>query len=251
MNFKNKTVLITGASKGIGRATAIAFAENGAKVGIHYNSDVEGAEETLALLVGEGHILVQGNVGNPDEVQQFMEETLIHFKQLDILVNNAAVATVHEIAKMNYEDWQAAWRTTLDVNLVGVSNTCYWAAQQMIKQGGGRIVNVSSRGAFRGEPNMPAYGASKAGLNALSQSLAQALASHQIFVHVVAPGFVNTERIQKKFEGRRAIIDSQSPVGRIAEPEEIAHTILFLASKKSAFSTGTIIDVNGASYLRS
>jgi len=122
----------------------------------------------------------------------------------------------------------------------------------MMEAGGGRIVNVSSRGAFRGEPESPAYGASKAGLNALSQSLAQKLAPHNIFVGVVAPGFVETDMAAAHLEGERGqAIRAQSPLNRVAKPEEVAHVVLFLASEGAEFTTGTIIDVNGASYLRS
>ena len=122
----------------------------------------------------------------------------------------------------------------------------------MIKQGGGRIVNVSSRGAFRGEPEAPAYGASKAGLNQMSQSLAKALAPHNIFVGVVAPGFVETEMAKTKLEGESGVqIRSQSPLNRVAMPDEVARAVLFLAAPGTEFMTGAIVDVNGASYLRS
>jgi len=121
-----------------------------------------------------------------------------------------------------------------------------------MEHGGGRIVNVSSRGAFRGEPEGPAYGASKAGLNAMSQSLAQRLATHNIFVGVVAPGFVETEMGARVLDGPLGdSVRAQSPLNRVARPEEVAYAVLFLASSGSEFSTGTIIDVNGASYLRS
>ncbi|HMY75240.1 MAG TPA: SDR family oxidoreductase, partial [Blastocatellia bacterium] len=152
----------------------------------------------------------------------------------------------------SYEDWQGSWRRTLDTNLIGAANISFCAAQQMMKQGGGRIVNVSSRGAFRGEPDAPAYGASKAALNAMSQSLAQALAPHNIFVCVVAPGFVETERVAYRLDGAEGDgIRNQSPLKRVAKPEEVARTVLFLASEGTDFLTGCIVDVNGASYLRS
>ena len=122
----------------------------------------------------------------------------------------------------------------------------------MVERGGGRIVNVSSRGAFRGEPNAPAYGASKAGLNAMSQSLAQKLAPHGIFVCVVAPGFVETDMASSSLSGPDGdAIRSQSPLNRVATAEEVARAILFLASEGTEFMTGCILDVNGASYLRS
>jgi len=122
----------------------------------------------------------------------------------------------------------------------------------MIKQGSGKIVNISSRGAFRGEPAAPAYGASKAGLNAMGQSLAIALAPHNIFVYTIAPGFVETAMARPHLTGKRKNeILNQSPIGRVAKPEEIAKTVVFLASEGTDFLTGCIIDVNGASYLRS
>lgn len=122
----------------------------------------------------------------------------------------------------------------------------------MIDQGGGRIVNISSRGAFRGEPEQPAYGASKAGLNAMRQSLAQKLAPHNIFVGGVAPGFVETDMAAARFASPEGVeIRQQSPLGRVAQPEDVAYAVLFLASPSAEFTTGTIIDVNGASYLRS
>jgi NAD(P)-dependent dehydrogenase (short-subunit alcohol dehydrogenase family) len=159
---------------------------------------------------------------------------------------------MHPMAGVSYEEWQEAWRRTLDTNLIGPAYVTYQVAQQMIKQGGGRIVNISSRGAFRGEPDAPAYGASKAGLNAMSQSLAQALAPHNVFVYVVAPGFVDTERVAFKVHGPEGeAIRNQSPLKRVAKPEEVARTVLFLASEGTDFLTGCIVDVNGASYLRS
>ncbi|MBP6788808.1 MAG: SDR family oxidoreductase, partial [Candidatus Promineofilum sp.] len=127
----------------------------------------------------------------------------------------------------------------------------YCAARHMIAQGGGRIVNVSSRGAFRGEPTGPAYGASKAALNSMSQSLAKHLAPYGISVGVVAPGFVQTDMAREALSGQSGVeIRAQSPFNRVAQPEEVAYAVLFLASEGAEFMTGAIIDVNGASYLR-
>src|SRR5690606_10813520 len=146
----------------------------------------------------------------------------------------------------------AAWQQIIDVNLFGPANLMYCAARQMMTMGrGGRIVNISSRGAFRGEPEAPAYGASKAGLNALSQSLAKKLAPHGIFVAVVAPGFVETDMAAEHLSGASGEeIRNQSPLGRVARPEEVARAAVFLASPGTEFMTGCILDVNGASYLR-
>lgn len=252
MDFSSKCVLITGGSRGIGRATAMAFAKRGAKVAINYLSNLEAAEATIQSLPGGPHIAIQANVREPEEVRQLINEVVTEYGRLDVVVNNAGIFNPHPIDKINYRDWQDAWEETLSVNLVGPANVCYCAAQYMIMQGHGRIVNVSSRGAFRGEPDQPAYGASKAGLNALSQSLAQALAPHQIFVGVVAPGFVETDMAKSILDSPEGkAIREQSPLGRVAKPTEVANAILFLAADGTEFMTGGIIDVNGASYLRS
>jgi len=248
MNFQNKKVLITGASRGIGRATAIAFAEAGARVAVHYNRQQGKAEQVRASLSGSGHIAVQADMVDPSAVEQMVAKVLAEFGQIDVLVNNAATNQPHPLDDTNYEDWQAAWRNVIDTNLIGTANVTYCVARHMIERQAGRIVNVSSRGAFRGEPDNPAYGASKAGLNAFSQSLAQHLGPHNIFVMAVAPGFVETERVKEIVEKTGA--RQQSPLGRVALPEEVAYTIVFLASAGAEFLTGGIVDINGASYLR-
>jgi len=252
MDFTGKIVLVTGGSRGIGKATAHAFAVRGAIVVISYNSNVEAAESTIAGLSGLNHSYVQGDIGDPVQVKQIIDYVIDKHGRIDILVNNVGIHEDHEIDKVDYEFWQQEWKRTLDVNLIGTANMIYCAAQEMIKSGGGRIVNVSSRGAFRGEPTFPAYGASKAGMNSLGQSMAQQLAPYNIFIGTVAPGFVETDLSKKKLDGPKGPgIRAQSPLNRVAKPEEVAYTILFLASTGSEFSTGTIIDVNGASYLRS
>lgn len=249
--FDGKRVLVTGASRGIGRAVAQAFARHGARVSVNYLSNAEGADGTLQSLEGEGHISVQADVSQPDGAERAVHGTVGGLGGLDVVVNNAGVAIAHPPATSPFEDWQTAWQRTLDVNLTGPANVCYFAARHMIAAGGGRIVNVSSRGAFRGEPDYPAYGASKAGLNSLSQSLAVALAPHNIFVGAVAPGFVETDMAAEIVDSDGGdAVRKQSPLGRIARPDEIAHAVLFLASEGAEYATGAIIDVNGASYLR-
>ncbi len=171
---------------------------------------------------------------------------------LDVLVNNAGVYLWHPIAEVSYEQWQAAWQETLGVNLTGAANVTWCAVQHMISRGGGRIVNVSSRGAFRGEPSHPAYGASKAGLNAFGQSLAKALAPHGIAVATVAPGYVATDMAAEYLAGPDGdAIRAGSPFGRVAEADEIAAAVLYLASPQAEWASGAILDLNGASYLRS
>lgn len=251
MDFTDKTVLITGGARGIGRATAIAFASRGARVAINFRSNNEAAREAVEMLPGEGHLAIRADISQPEAVRQMVDAVIREFGQLDIVVNNAGIFEPHPIDSSSYEAWQESWNQTLATNLTGAANVCYCAAQHMIRQGGGRIVNVSSRGAFRGEPAQPAYGASKAGLNAMGQSLALALAPYQIFVGTVAPGFVETDMAIGYLEGDAgAAIKQQSPLNRVARPEEVAFAILFLASEQAGFTTGCILDINGASYLR-
>ncbi|CAN5729684.1 3-oxoacyl-[acyl-carrier-protein] reductase [soil metagenome] len=252
MNFQGKNVLVTGGARGIGRAVAQAFAAQGARVALSYRNNHAAAEETLASLHGDGHLKLAGDITEPDFTQELVARTVAGLGSLDILVNNAGIFEAHPIDSASFDAWQSAWRRTLNVNLVAPANLCYHAAQMMIQQGGGKIVNVSSRGAFRGEPESPAYGASKAALNAMIQSLAQKLAPHNISVGVVAPGFVETDMAWDLLKSPRGEeVRNQSPFGRVAKPEEVAHAVLFLASEEAVFSSGAIIDVNGASYLRS
>ncbi len=251
MDFSGKRVLITGGSRGIGRACAVGFADRGATVAINYRSNNDAAAETLETLNGEGHSMLQADITDPEAVEGLVAAAIDAFGGLDIVVNNAGIWVDHVLEEVDYEEWQDAWKRVIDANLLGPANVSYCAARHMIERGGGRIVNVSSRGSFRGEPNGPAYGASKAGLNAMSQSLAKRLAPHNITVGVVAPGFVDTD-MAARFQDTPMWEDitTQSPFNRIAKPEEVAAAVMFLASEGAEFSTGAIIDVNGASYLR-
>ncbi len=247
----NRSVLVTGASRGIGRAVAEAFASAGDRVAIHHRASAGLAAEVLASLPGTGHLVVQAELADAAAVLEMVDAAAAHLGGIDVLVNNAATYTAHPITEVSYEQWQSAWRDTIGVNLVGTANVTWCAVRHMIAGGGGRIVNVSSRGAFRGEPGQPAYGASKAGLNALGQSLAVALAPHNITVAGVAPGFVETDMAAAHLQGARGdAIRGQSPFGRVARPDEIAAAVLYLASPQAEWATGAILDLNGASYLR-
>ena len=248
----SRRVLVTGASRGIGRAIARAFAETGDRVAVHYGSNAELADEVRAGLPGEGHVVVGADIGDPDAVRRAVDTAANELDGLDVLVNNAGVFLAHPPLTSSYEEWQAAWTRTLATNLTGAANAAFCVVPHLIAAGGGAIVNVSSRGAFRGEPECPAYGASKAGMNALGQSLALALAPQNISVGTVAPGFVQTEMARAVLDGPSgAAVRAQSPFGRVARPEEVAAAVLWLASPQARFASGTIIDVNGASYLRS
>lgn len=250
-NFENKIVLVTGASRGIGREIARQFAAAGANVIVHYHSNLTAARETEQSLAAGDHLVAQADMADPAQIKQLVDTAVARYGRIDILINNAGVYEDHPLADVSYEEWQRQWRTVIDTNLIGVANLCYCVGQQMISQGYGRIVNVSSRGAFRGEPTSPAYGASKAGLNAMSQSLAKYLAPYHIFVGVVAPGFVETDMAQEHLAGESGkAIRAQSPLNRVASVAEIAYPVLFLATEETEWLTGTIIDANGASYLR-
>ena len=244
-----RAVLVTGASRGIGRAIAEAFAAHGDRVAVHYHMSAEHAAEVRAALPGGGHVLVHGDVADPAAVQSFVDEAAAELGGLDVVVNNAAVFPPNSILEMSYEQWQDAWRQTLDANLVGPANVCWCAVRHL--GSGGRIVNVSSRGAYRGEPGQPAYGASKAGLNSLTQSLALVFGHRGIAVTAVAPGYVETDMANAHLKSPRGPeIRAQSPFNRVARPEEIAAAVLYLASPEAEWATGAVLDLNGASYLR-
>ena len=246
-----RAVLVTGASRGIGRAIAAAFAGQGDRVAVHYRSSPGQAAAVLASLPGRGHLLVRADLADPEAVRQMVDQARAGLGGLDVLVNNAGVFTAHPVTQGSYQQWQAAWQQTLAVNLTGAANVTWCAVQHMIAGGGGRIINVSSRGAFRGEPGQPAYGASKAGLNAFGQSLAVALAPHRIAVAAVAPGFVDTDMAAGHLAGPAGgEIRGQSPFGRVARPDEIAAAVVYLAAPGSEWASGAILDLNGASYLR-
>ncbi|MBB5933254.1 SDR family NAD(P)-dependent oxidoreductase [Streptomyces zagrosensis] len=247
-----RRVLVSGASRGLGRAVAAAFAERGDQVAVHYGTRRADAEATLASLAGAGHALIGADLSTSDGAQELMRETVTALGGIDVLVNNAAVNTPHPPAHTSYEEWTAAWQAHVAVNLFGTANLSHLAARHMIDQGaGGRIVNIGSRGAFRGEPDHPAYGATKAAVHALGQSLAVALAPYGIAVSSVAPGFIDTDRVAHRLTGAQGeAIRAQSPFGRVATPEEIAAAVLWLASPEAQWSSGTVLDLNGASYLR-
>ncbi|MGW0907699.1 SDR family NAD(P)-dependent oxidoreductase [Streptomyces sp. NPDC002853] len=248
----DRRVLISGASRGLGRALARAFAENGDRVAVHYGSREDDARATLASLKGEGHVLVGGDLSDPAGAADVAGRAADALGGVDVLVNNAAVNLPHPLADTSYEDWAALWHRHVSVNLLATANLSHLAARRMIDQGtGGRIVNIGSRGAFRGEPDHPAYGATKAAVHALGQSLAVSLAPYGIAVASVAPGFFETERVAHRLSGDEgAAIRAQSPFGRAGTADEIAAAVLWLASPVAEWASGTVLDLNGASHLR-
>lgn len=240
-------VLVTGASGGIGTAICAALARRGATVVLHYASGGAAAEAARRALPGDGHTLVQADLTDPAAVERLWREADAR-RPIDAVVNNAGIFPNHPPLATGYAAWTAAWQRTLAINLTGAAHLSYCAARAMAERGGGRIVSVSSRGAFRGEPAAPAYAASKAGLNAFSQSLAKALARQCVYLYVVAPGWVSTARVATVVQDEAVIADQ--PLGRVATPEEVAQVVTFCVLEAPPAMTGAILDVNGASYLR-
>lgn len=244
-----RAVLVTGASRGIGAAIARALAAAGDRVAVHYGESSAAAEQTLASLDGTGHVLAQADLADAAAVQAMVEAVAGQLGGIDVLVNNAGVFIPHPITDSTYDEWQQAWAHTLGVNLIGPANVTWCAVRHMPP--GGRIVNVSSRGALRGEPGQPAYGASKAGLIAFAQSMARALGPRGIAVSTVAPGWVATDMAAARLEGPEGEVRrAESPLGRVATPEEVAAAVLYLASPEAELASGTVLDLNGASLLR-
>jgi NAD(P)-dependent dehydrogenase (short-subunit alcohol dehydrogenase family) len=274
MSRPGTTALVTGASRGIGKSIAQQLSARGVRVAVHYNVNKEAAEAVLASLEGTGHIALSANIADAKAVERMWAEAISAFGRVDIVINCAGICSNHPPLSTSYESWQAEWDSIMATNLHGPANLCHLAANSMTSTpvpptsaaaaaasssssssfsafGRGRIVNVSSRGAFRGEPTAPAYGASKAGLNSMSQSLALALAPHAVYVYVVAPGWVDTEMAKDALSGPGgAAVLAQHPLGRVATPEEVAQTCVFCALDAPAAMTGCVIDINGASYLR-
>lgn len=249
--FQGKRVLVTGASKGIGAAVAQQFAKKGAQVAVHFGHSKAAAESLLGNLAGAGHFLLQQDFSQRGAAEKLMDQYFETTNTLDILVNNAGIAQLHPPTQVDHTAWQKAWDDILQINLKVPAHLCHLAARKMKETGGGRIINISSRGAFRGEPDMPAYGASKAALNSLTQSLAKTLAPHNIYSMAVAPGFTATDMAKATLnESSERQLIAENPMGRFAEPDEVAAAVLFLASEKAAYCNGTIVDVNGGSYLR-
>jgi 3-oxoacyl-[acyl-carrier protein] reductase len=240
--------LVTGASGGIGAAICQALAARGVTVALHYRANRAAAEATRQGLPGEGHTLVQADLSAAGSIEGLWREAAAG-ERIDVLINNAGIFPEHPPLDTDSAGWTAAWQRTLAINLTAPAHLTFCAARAMAGGGRGRIVSVSSRGAFRGEPRAPAYAASKAGLNALTQSFAKAFAAHGVYLFVVAPGWVSTARVAQAI--RESSVLADQPLGRVATPEEVAQAVAFCALDAPASMTGAILDVNGASYLRS
>lgn len=246
-----RSVLVTGGSRGIGAAICRTFAENGDRVAIHYSSSPDAANDVLKSLSGNGNIALGADLRDPDAIKLMVDGVAAELGGIDVLVNNAGVFLAHPIESVDYEQWQQAWAQTLGVNLIGAANVTWCALQHMPRHAQSRIVNVGSRGAFRGEPESPAYGASKAGIASFGQSLARSLGALGIAVTTIAPGFVMTDMAAEALAGPRGDeIRGQSPFNRVPTADEVAKAVLFLASPDAEWASGSVLDFNGASYFR-
>lgn len=268
MSSLDRGILITGSSRGVGAAAARAFAAHGDRVAVHYRESQDAATEVVAGLASEGHALIRADLSDPGQVRALAEQAVDALGRIDVLVNNAALFLdpansggtgrgTHSLTEVDYDAWVGAWQTTLATNLLGPANLTWCVARHMIDvppAGGmprGRIVNIGSRGAYRGEPVVPAYGASKAGLHAFGQSMALALAPKGISVVSLAPGFIATDMAAPLLESPEGTaIRAQSPFDRVASAEEVARAVLALADPGAEWISGAVVDFNGASYLR-
>lgn len=246
--LNNKTVLITGGSRGIGRAAAILMSKAGADIVFDYHRNEKAAEEVLKEISKNGRrgIAIAGNIANDNHCKELVETACREFGKLDVVVNNAGIWTYAPIDQMK-ED---VYRETIDVNLSGLIFTTRYAVQQMKKQGHGRIINISSTAGQRGEALHSHYAASKGAIISLTKSWATELAP-MIYVNCVAPGWVDTDMSKDPLSNPEEYkqIASSIPMGRVATAEEIAGPILFLASELSNFITGEVLNVNGGSVL--
>ena len=241
--LENKTALVTGASRGIGRAIALALAAQGAAVVVNYNGSRERAQEVVDTIKAQGGqaSLYQCSVGDFQACQEMIQHVIKEYGHLDILVNNAGITRDNLIMKMKEEDFDAV----IETNLKGAFNTIRHTSRQMLKQRSGKIINISSVSGILGNAGQANYAASKAGVIGLTKTMARELASRGITVNAVAPGFVETEMTDVLKEDIKEAACRQIPLGKFGKPEDIADMVVFLASEKADYITGQVISVDG------
>jgi 3-oxoacyl-[acyl-carrier protein] reductase len=233
-SLEGRTALVTGGSRGIGRAIAAELADAGAEVVIGYRSGAEEAEEVAGEIGGRA---VQADISDPEDAKRLVDEA----GDLDILVNNAGVTRDGLLARMSDDDW----RVVLDTNLGGTFNTCRAASRGMMKRRGGTVVNVSSIVGVHGNPGQTNYSASKAGIIGFTKALARELGSRGVRANVVAPGYISTRLTKELPEELQQSMLASTPLGRFGDPEDVAGAVRFLSSDASSFITGEVLLVDG------
>ncbi|HET9888560.1 MAG TPA: SDR family oxidoreductase [bacterium] len=263
ISLEGRSILVTGASRGIGRAAAVLLSRAGGQVAIHYHENESAARETLeqcraALAKRQGAqaepAIFRADMAKPEEVRSLVDQVEEQFGAVHILVNNAGIYRDNPFDEPDWNRWIVEWRTMIDVNLMGPAHAIWCVLPQMKQRGEGRIINIVSRAAFRGEISGPDYGATKAALVNLTRSLARAMGPHGIVASCVAPGWVETEMASQTLDSDprvREMATHEVPLGRIATPEDVAGAILYLASPLGAYLNGVCIPVNGGSFLHS
>jgi len=249
LDLSEKVVVITGGSRGIGAETARRMAAAGAKVVVNYHSS-DAAADAVVREIGERAIAIRADIADPDALEAMIDEVASRFGTIDVLVNNAAVFEYNPFDGDDYAAWQKGWRRTFDLNVFAAANAAWLAMRVMRRNGGGKIINVASRAAWRGETEFADYGASKAALVNLTRSIARACAKDNIVASCVAPGFIETEMAKPELEKHREEILSQIPLRRVGSVDDVAGVILFLASPMADYLNGVTIDINGGSWFQ-
>jgi 3-oxoacyl-[acyl-carrier protein] reductase len=250
LDLTGKSVLVTGASRGIGRETAVRMGLAGARVAVNYHRSEAEALEVVRDIGIETAMAIRADLGDPAETEAMIDAVVDRFGRIDVLVNNAAVFDVNPFEGDDYAAWQRGWLRTFAVNVFGAANAAYLAMRSMRAHGGGKIINVASRAAFRGETEFADYGASKAALVNLTRSIARGCARDNIVASCVAPGFIATEMARGELDAHYEEIVGQIPLRRVGTVDDVAGVILFLASPMADYLNGVTIDVNGGSWFQ-